>query len=84
MRNVKLGTMDARSNTEIELLLKRLDVVKIDLTTIKERQQTILDGMSEADPCSDEVTNQESIVEDLEDAIYYFEKALECLSSATY
>ena len=75
--------MDARTKTEIELLLKRLDVVKIDLITIKERQETILGGMSEADPRSDEVMNQDYLVENLSDAIGYFEDVLECLSEAT-
>lgn len=75
--------MDVRTRTELELILKRLDIIRIELASITDRERDGLDGMSELDPVSHEVMDQERVVECLEEAETCFGKALECLSAAT-
>lgn len=76
--------MDAKRKVEIECLLKRLDVIKIDLQTMKDAEQDNLDCLADSDPRLDEVQSQEDLVDLLEGAIGHFDKTLEYLVEASF
>ena len=75
--------MTYKGKVNIESLLKRLDIIKIELDTIRDNEQEHLDRIANEDLYSEEVEIQEDIVDCLDDAIAYFEKSLECLACAS-
>lgn len=72
--------MTYKGKVNIESLLKRLDIIKIELDTIRDNEQEHLDRIAGEDPYSEDVEVQEDVVDCLDDAIAYFEKSLECLA----
>lgn len=72
--------MTYKGKVNIESLLKRLDIIKIELDTIRDNEQEHLDIIAAVDLYSEEVEIQEDVVDCLDDAIAYFEKSLECLA----